>query len=1541
MPITLLHPPNPLLYPYSPFIKTVANIGKYGCSTILDPTGGDGIPTPSGYENVYMIDILPAYNRPPSLPPLIASDLLIDSVSVQAFPISPSTPSLHGLDAINGASSFQAYEIGNTSSSPEIEAIGIYEIYEADNGDLWNLLEPGPQPSITINLNPVAIRLYIALKNTFTNVLPLADKTILFDIDFSEQALTFGCTDSTAFNYDSLVNTDDGSCYPFIYGCMDPAADNFITLVNNDLIDVNTDDGSCQYWGCIDPMALNQTGGGLYDCSGTLGGTDTSCCSYGGPDCIDPYALNYVSGSNYDCLQVFNGTNIGCCNYPGADCLDPTALNYHFNFVANNSVDYDCYGYLNGTNMGCCNYITSGCTDPNADNYDSAIGYDCNSHDINDPNYTIIFSSFSCCTYAPIYGCMDTTYRGAYFQYQHPNGYVFQINWNNPSIENLSTDPLSGCWPPSPGSGPQTENPLNSGDGNWACWGNASNWGYLYEDINLLATAEGPGDCVVGGCMDNGYLVGPLSGGSDPYDSPNPGVSALNYDSRITYDNGSCIYFGCMDSTSSTYAAYANADSVLHTNAEIEDALTFLPFSAPTPPTYDPANGMVGDCGGGYILGCTDPLVSNYNPLATIDDGSCCVDGCMDEFGNFLTSTGGPYDSPYPGTGANNYNPLATCDDGTFCTYTIVSGCMDADADNYDSTAVVDDGSCLYDGCIDLTSKQADNLTLAVTNPGFDCNDIDRSLSLTGVEPDCSSVITGSPSSGWLQHYYTCEYNCATSSQFYAGLAHPEGIALLVETREMPWFDNNGIATQRKFFITFRYGPISNTFNNAPSTHKEYAFILTEDNTSSGEWYVYLGFGFIDPTTGLAGPSGISILKQSNALPETGVTVTNTCVSCDTDSTQAPAFFTLSGGGFQDFYFDRTIKPFISSSTGGGVGDTYSYYHDGSSTQGACNMGLQASGNFYWGCTNMSSNNYDPNANIDDGSCLAPCDCCNEGSPPNTTLPTVSNYSSNISYNDTDPCSPKLTVTYSNVDPVCGNTYCDLPTHLYMAVEGLFNGVTDTATSSIPVTFPLSGGGASIFNTSNMVRAWAGSSASGTGVISSFPFTVEYNLLGVVGVEYGLNSPSFGSLLVNPETDYTIEDKIYKPGIKVDSCVENQFINATHLSSNSPSFDNMTELDLNSSGVTAPTYGCNGPNAINYNPLAVCPDGSCVSCANWELGQMSSGQITGIPGYPYQIFSNWGFIASGPNPFEIISTIFVYKGHLTNPIDPSSSFNPHVMPQKVTIQSTFTNQSSTTCNNGNVDITLNWVATRTTGTYPYEREEMDFVLYSPSSCPFAANGTVGLFYYLTLDENIIDPSIPLPNECIAFPPTIPDYDVVFGCTNPNAMNPDPLATIDDGSCIPFVYGCMQPCAINFYPGANVDDGSCIHVGCIEDQIDDSIGGYFFTDINGYCADAGFVYDPLTYDCNDPHASYTSTGFLANGSPGPGTPGATHECGQGNGYIMANYDPAAIMNDGSCDCQSNPTGILYNAQTPGTWCECVVSGANIGPGLPNSGIPNGC
>jgi len=47
--------------------------------------------------------------------------------------------------------------------------------------------------------------------------------------------------------------------------------------------------------------------------------------------------------------------------------------------------------------------------------------------------------------------------------------------------------------------------------------------------------------------------------------------------------------------------------------------------------------------------------------------------------------------------------------------------------------------------------------------------------------------------------------------------------------------------------------------------------------------------------------------------------------------------------------------------------------------------------------------------------------------------------------------------------------------------------------------------------------------------------------------------------------------------------------------------------------------------------------------------------------------------------------------------------------------------------------------------------------------------------------------------------------------DPNALNYNPAATVDDGSCQyppEDVPGCMDPTALNFNPAATVDDGSC-------------------------------------------------------------------------------------------------------------------------------------
>ena len=51
---------------------------------------------------------------------------------------------------------------------------------------------------------------------------------------------------------------------------------------------------------------------------------------------------------------------------------------------------------------------------------------------------------------------------------------------------------------------------------------------------------------------------------------------------------------------------------------------------------------------------------------------------------------------------------------------------------------------------------------------------------------------------------------------------------------------------------------------------------------------------------------------------------------------------------------------------------------------------------------------------------------------------------------------------------------------------------------------------------------------------------------------------------------------------------------------------------------------------------------------------------------------------------------------------------------------------------------------------------------------------------------------------------------VPGCTDSTATNYDPLATLDDGSCIAAVAGCTDTLANNYNALANTDDGSCAY-----------------------------------------------------------------------------------------------------------------------------------
>jgi len=109
------------------------------------------------------------------------------------------------------------------------------------------------------------------------------------------------------------------------------------------------------------------------------------------------------------------------------------------------------------------------------------------------------------------------------------------------------------------------------------------------------------------------------------------------------------------------------------------------------------------------ILGCTDVMAVNWNPVAVYDDGSCCyVGGCTDA--TLVDDANGvkPGETNYITTYYYcNYNPDACFDDGT-CASTSC-GCTDILACNYDPSALIDDGSCEgYYGCTDPLSEDYD-----------------------------------------------------------------------------------------------------------------------------------------------------------------------------------------------------------------------------------------------------------------------------------------------------------------------------------------------------------------------------------------------------------------------------------------------------------------------------------------------------------------------------------------------------------------------------------------------------------------------------------------------------------------------------------------------------------------------------------------------------------------------------------------------------------------------------------------------------------------
>ena len=527
-------------------------------------------------------------------------------------------------------------------------------------------------------------------------------------------AVVNGCTDSTATNYNASANTDDGSCVAVVLGCTDSTALNYNASAS-------ADDGSCAYslaigltyqggiifWldgngGGLIAAASDQSSGAEWGCFGSaISGADGWAIGTGNQNTIDIEAGCTTSGIAADICANLTLNGYSDWFLPSMDEINEMYLNIGQGSALGNIGGFASNIYLSSSEAGL----------PNAWTKDFSSGFGPSNTPKNNSIYVRAIRAF---TSNNVLGCTDSTACN------------YDALANNDDGTCLT---LFGCMNPS-----------------------AINYDSL---ANCADTCVFPQ--VTYGCTD---------------------TTASNYNPAATIDDSSCIY-SCTINVNSFFN--------LPTNLSVCDGFIFLTPNGTPPYSYIWSNGNTTNansnlCDNIYIytvtdangciftdtivlttrLGCTDSTAFNYDPVAIWDDGSCIprIYGCIDSLAfNYdvlahsddgsciycdiiITQLSVSVNSQFLCDGwifadaSSSYMPITYSWDNGFSSqyisalcggiYTLtvtdslgcildtsinilLNGCTDSTACNYDALANNDDGSCGYiSGCTDSTAFNYD-----------------------------------------------------------------------------------------------------------------------------------------------------------------------------------------------------------------------------------------------------------------------------------------------------------------------------------------------------------------------------------------------------------------------------------------------------------------------------------------------------------------------------------------------------------------------------------------------------------------------------------------------------------------------------------------------------------------------------------------------------------------------------------------------------------------------------------------------------------------
>ena len=375
---------------------------------------------------------------------------------------------------------------------------------------------------------------------------------------------------------------------------------------------------------------------------------------------------------------------------------------------------------------------------------------------------------------------------------------------------------------------------------------------------------------------------------------------------------------GCMDTTACNYDDAAEAD----------DGSCYFPFDSCDDENVNTINDAYNsDCectGDAVVLGCLAESACNYDASANTDDGSCFYIGNACDDGD--STTGGD----------------VIGEDCNCAGMEIVMGCTDSAACNYDEAAEASDGSCVY--------------------PGDACDDGFGNTVNDAYQSDCScegELVPTGPAGIEVEEFATSEYG--TTYRVYATFDSPTNELIAVygtvggeENAPLSMLSTTGFFNSS---LGANYGEFINT-----------AFFPSFPEVEFDSW---LTIG-TENTAGSGGVGSVGMEPYYDGFNNgNGFTI---------DTFIGGSWFVIPGGSADAISGDDNRVLVAQLTTDGVISLVMNFQYDDEQGNSYNTEGLTLTyPEVATGCTDSSACNYDAAAEANDGSCTYPDDACDDG----------------------------------------------------------------------------------------------------------------------------------------------------------------------------------------------------------------------------------------------------------------------------------------------------------------------------------------------------------------------------------------------------------------------------------------------------------------------------------------------------------------------------------------------------------------------------------